>query len=140
MKVQGFNALIYSADDSGAYFLNDAKLTSDGITTTSALNGTFAAANEHVSYERLNSGKWSFNLTEQKSGLAHPRRLVMSNWQIFAGTVVTNFPWGEGPLGEVQVEATRNGMSQKTVTDKDGAFAILLPEDVGPVTLTAPGP
>ena len=136
VKVQGFNALIYSADDSGAYFLNDAKLTSDGITTTSALNGTFAAANEHVSYERLNSGKWSFNLTEQKSGLAHPRRLVMSNWQIFAGTVVTNFPWGEGPLGDVQVEATRNGMSQKTVTDKDGAFAILLPEDVGPVTLT----
>ena len=136
VKVQGFNALIYSADDSGAYFLNDAKLTSDGITTTSALNGTFAAANEHVSYERLNSGKWSFNLTEQKSGLAHPRRLVMSNWQIFAGTVVTNFPWGEGPLGDVQVEATRNGMSQKTVTDKDGSFAILLPEDVGPVTLT----
>ena len=136
VKVQGFKALIYSADDSGAYFLNDAKLTSDGITTTSALNGTFAAANEHVSYERLNSGKWSFNLTEQKSGLAHPRRLVMSNWQIFAGTVVTNFPWGEGPLGDVQVEATRNGMSQKTVTDKDGSFAILLPEDVGPVTLT----
>ena len=136
ITVSGWKGLLYTAGDVQSYFLNDANISCGGIDTVSALNGTFAASDKEPVYQRLNSESLRLELLPETSCLAGTTRLAVENWHVFSGTVVTNFPWGEGPLGDVQVEATRNGMSQKTVTDKDGAFAILLPEDVGPVTLT----
>lgn len=136
ITVSGWKGLLYTAGDVQSYFLNDANISCGGIDTVSALNGTFAASDKEPVYQRLNSESLRLELLPETSCLAGTTRLAVENWHVFSGTVVTNFPWGEGPLGDVHIEATRNGMSQKTVTDSDGAFAILLPEDVGPVTLT----
>lgn len=134
--VSGWKGLLYTAGDIQSFFLNDANISCGGIDTLSYPNGTFAASDNYPVYQRLNSESLRLELLPETSCLAQTTRLTVDNWHIFSGTVVTNFPWGEGPMEGVQVAAIRNGMSQMTVTDSDGAFAILLPEDEGPVTLT----
>ena len=136
VTVSGYKGLLYSANGPVAFFLNDASIASDQTSCMSEPNGTFASDSTSVTYQRLNSKTAHLTLTQDYGSFVKPVRIIGANWTLISGTVVTNFPWGEGPMEGVIVTAINKAMYVSTTTDAKGAFAILMPENAGPATLT----
>ena len=134
--VEGLKGVFYVADGEECFFLNGASVTSADFESFTGPDGSFAAAEEYIRYKRLNSAVWRFDLVKYSDEYAKPERMHVENWQSFSGTVVTNFPWGEGPLGGAFVTSLNGAMSSQTVTDDSGAFALVVPENAGPTSLT----
>ena len=136
VTVRGTKSLLYTAKGSEVFFLNDASIASDNVSCISNPDGTFASDSTSVTYQRLNSKTAHLTLEQTHGYYAKPVRIKGGNWDLISGTVVTNFPWGEGPMEGVIVTAINGDMSETTITDANGAFAILMPENAGPTTLT----
>ena len=136
VTVSGTKSLLYTAKGSEVFFLNDASIASDNVSCISNPDGTFASDSTSVTYQRLNSKTAHLTLEQTHGYYAKPVRIKGGNWDLISGTVVTNFPWGEGPMEGVIVTAINGDMSETTITDANGAFAILMPENAGPTTLT----
>ncbi|MBR6462230.1 hypothetical protein IKS73_03720, partial [bacterium] len=136
VKVSGYKGLLYSANGPVAFFLNDAQIASDKISCVSEPNGTFASDSTSVTYQRLDSKTAHLTLSQDYGYFVKPVRIIGANWTLISGTVVTNFPWGEGPMEGVIVTAINKAMYVSTTTDANGAFAIFMPENAGPTTLT----
>ncbi|MBR5901681.1 hypothetical protein IKZ40_04970 [bacterium] len=136
VTVSGTQGLLYTAKGSEAFFLNGASIASDRTTCISDASGTFASDTASVTYQRLDSKTAHITLEQACGYYAKPVRISGDNWKLISGTVVTNFPWGEGPMEGVIVTAVNGDMSSKVITDAKGAFAIFMPENAGPTTLT----
>ena len=136
VTVSGYKGLLYSANGPEAFLLNDASIASDNVSCISNPDGTFASDSTSVTYQRLNSKTAHLTLEQAHGSYAKPVRIIGGNWNLISGTVVTNFPWGEGPIEGVIVTAINGDMSETTITDANGAFVIFMPENAGPTTLT----
>ncbi|MBR5623950.1 hypothetical protein IKW72_02930 [bacterium] len=136
VTVSGYKGLLYSANGTEVFFLNDAQIASDQSSCMSEPNGTFASDSTSVTYQRLDSKTAHLTLTQGYGSFVKPVRIIGGNWNLISGTVVTNFPWGEGPIEGVIVTAINKAMFVSTTTDAKGSFAILMPENAGPTTIT----
>ena len=132
VTVTGYKGLLYAANNNQAFPLDNA-IVKSSLPFPGAPNGTFGADSAEVTITR--SKKTETTLISDYPFYAQPVR-VEENWNLVSGTVVTNFPWGEGPLEGVIVTAINGGMFSLTQTDQNGAFATLLPDNIDPSTLT----
>ena len=132
VTVTGYKGLLYTANNNQAFLLDNA-IVKSSLAFPSNQNGTFGADSPEVTITR--SKKTDTFLFSDYPFFARPVR-VEENWNLVSGTVVTNFPWGEGPMEGVVVTAINANMSSITETDENGAFATLLPDNIDPTTFT----
>ena len=132
VTVTGYKGLLYTANNNQAFLLDNA-IVKSSLAFPSNQNGTFGADSPEVTITR--SKKTDTFLFSDYPFFARPVR-VEENWNLVSGTVVTNFPWGEGPMEDVIVTAINGGMSSQAKTDQNGSFATLLPDNIDPSTLT----
>lgn len=132
VTVTGYKGLLYTANNNQAFLLDNA-IVKSSLAFPSNQNGTFGADSPEVTITR--SKKTDTFLFSDYPFFARPVR-VEENWNLVSGTVVTNFPWGEGPMEGVVVTALNANMSSITETDENGAFATLLPDNIDPTTFT----